>query len=272
MKGGRFRCSGVEEVRLAANVVGPGYYAHFAQPLLDAVTPGSGEVVLNVQCHTGSLARKVHSQLGGGRVVAIDNDDGLIDYARRVAHAEQRVFFKREDPSSLSFGKEAFDLAVGVIADTPLDCLGGLLGELRRVVCLHRGRVLLSVAAARSIQPLLEMLDEVARFEGDADLRIRLQSHPESTFAQWTTGAREAGFETIQCRPESFRLAYRSAREIPDDPLARATFWPGLLRLASPDDESIAEARMRAAVERLAVYTGGGPLALPVQLNVLSLS
>ncbi|MFK8003500.1 MAG: class I SAM-dependent methyltransferase [Polyangiales bacterium] len=271
MKGGRFRCSGAEEVRLAANVVGPGYYAHFAQPLLDAVTPGSGEVVLNVQCHTGSLARKLHAQLGGGRVVAVDNDDGLIDYARRVAHAEQRVFFKREDSSSLSFGKEAFDLAVGVIADTPLDCLGGLLSELRRVVCLHRGRVLLSVAAARSIQPLLEMLDEVARFEGDTELRIRLQTHPETTFAQWTKGARAAGFETIQCRPESFRLPYRSAREIPDDPLARSTFWPGLLRLAS-SDEKVAEARLRAAVERLAVYTCGGPLALPVQLNVLTLS
>ena len=271
MTGGRFRSSGAEDVRLAANVVGPGYYAHFAQPLLDSVTPGSGEMVLNVQCHTGNLARKVHAQLGGGRVVAIDDDEGLIDYARRVAHKEQRVFFKREDPSALSFGKEAFDLALGVIADTPLASLGGLLGELRRVVCLRRGRVLLSVTAARSIQPLLEMLDEVARFEGDTDLRMRLLSHPEATSAEWKAGARAAGFHTLHCRPESFRLPYRSAREIPSDPLARATFWPALLSLASPDAE-VAEARVRAAVERLAVYTGGGPLALPVEMNVLELS
>jgi SAM-dependent methyltransferase len=85
-------------------LVGP-LFRPFASQLLDALAPTTGEALLDVACGTGITARLAKSRVGGGRVVGVDVNPGMLAVARSI---DPSIDWREGDgdlsPGSRSFG------------------------------------------------------------------------------------------------------------------------------------------------------------------------
>ena len=72
------------EDHLVGSVFGP-----WARRVIELAEPRSGEVVLDVACGTGIGARLAASLMGegGGRIISLDGDAGMIEVAKKIAEA-----------------------------------------------------------------------------------------------------------------------------------------------------------------------------------------
>lgn len=70
------------------HLVGP-LFAPWARRVIDLAEPRSGELVLDVACGTGIGARLAAPSMGegGGRIISVDGDAGMIEVAEKVAGA-----------------------------------------------------------------------------------------------------------------------------------------------------------------------------------------
>jgi len=124
----------------------PGMFLHWAQMLVKLAAPRLGEQVLDVACGTGVGARIAASAVSPtGRVVALDVDPGVIDFAR---HSEQNaahpIAWHCASAMAMPFDAGTFDLCL---------CLQGLqffpdraegFREMRRVL-KDSGRLVASI-------------------------------------------------------------------------------------------------------------------------------
>lgn len=69
-------------------LVGP-VFGPWARRIIELAEPRPGEVVLDVACGTGIGARLVASLMGegGGRIISLDSDAGMIEVAKKIAKA-----------------------------------------------------------------------------------------------------------------------------------------------------------------------------------------
>ncbi|MCB9618620.1 MAG: methyltransferase domain-containing protein [Sandaracinus sp.] len=260
----RKRRSSEQDARLVDAVVVPRYAAHFARLLLASV-PSDARNVLDVGCGTGHLSFHVLSRLGsGGRVIAVDRDEGLVDLARRRGWEEigRRLFFKVEDAESLSFGEGVFDAVVSNLLYPELPDPARMLAEVRRVL-VPGGPLLLTTPLRGTFVEALDMLREGAVAEDDAALAARVEADAarEPTPETLADTLRQAGFAKVEVRQETFRLSYRSAAELFADRLVRLVGTPRWREAAGETD---ADRRLAGMQRALDVYHGGGPLSLTV--------
>ncbi len=261
----RRRRSSEQDARLVDAVVVPRYGAHFARLLL-AEVPRDARNVLDVECGTGHLSFHVLARLGsGGRVVAVDRDQGLVDLARRRGWEEigRRLFFKAEDPRALSFGEGVFDAAVSNLLNLEAPDPARMLAEVRRVLVVG-GPFLLTTPLRGTFVEALDMLRERAVAEEDEALaaRVEREAEREPTPDELARMLDDAGFSRVEVREESFRLSFRNASELFADRLVRLVGVPRWRQIAGEED---AEARLAAMQRSLDVYHGGGPLSLTVR-------
>ena len=260
----RKRRSSEQDARLVDAVVVPRYAAHFARLLL-AEIPSDARNVLDVGCGTGHLSFHVLSRLGsGGRVIAVDRDEGLVDLARRRGWEEigRRLFFKVEDAESLSFGEGVFDAVVSNLLYPELPSPERMLAEVRRVL-VGNGPLLLTTPLRGTFVEAFDVLRERAITDDDPALARRVEEivAREPTVEQLETSLRAAGFTRVEVRQETFKLSYRSASELFGDRLVRLI---GLPRWREAAGEERSEERITAMQRALDVYHGGGPLSLTV--------
>ncbi len=260
------------EAALYHSVVVPRYSALFGQMILREIEPGVRATVLDVGCGTGHPAYEILRRLDqGGRVIAVDHDTGLLEIARRRALGDlgRRIFFKVESASDLSFGDDVFDVVVcNLLFEEPAD-VAPILAELLRVGAPH-GRLLATAVLRGTFEEVLDMFREVALAEGLDEVARRTdeRAHALPELDPLMGRFRAAGLEDVQQRSETFRLPFRSARELFADPLVRLVAMPLFRAIAGEDSEG---ERILGLVQRhLDVYFGGGPLSLTVRAGLLS--
>ncbi len=80
------------------DLVGP-LFTPFADALVDAIAPATGEAVLDVACGTGIVARLARTRAGpGARIVGVDVNPGMLEVARRT---EPGIEWRQGDAGSL---------------------------------------------------------------------------------------------------------------------------------------------------------------------------
>jgi len=260
-----------QEAGLYDTVVVPRYSSLFAQMILREIPEGAHATVLDVGCGTGHPTFEVLRKLEpGGRVVAIDRDMALVELARRKALdlAGKRLFFKVGWAEDLEFGDGVFDIVVGNLVASQFEMPGDALAEMKRVL-VPGGKLLLTRALDDTFEEILDTFREVS-------LRLDLpavQQRADAVATRYPSAqafanqVRAAGFESVEVEEDLFRLPFRSAREIFDDPLLRfvgLAEWRWVAGLDRAGTDVIEE------VERsLDVYFAGGPLSLTVHAGLI---
>lgn len=254
------------------SVVVPRYSGLFAQLIVDEILPGTRATVLDIGCRSGTPAFDVLRRLTeGGRVVAIDPDAALVDLARRraaVGEDGRRIFFKCESANQLHFGDEVFDIVVGNLALGALEA-SVAMPEMRRVL-VPGGRILLTQAMSGSFEEALDVLREIAAKNENPTIAQRVESVAQRypTRTEMARLAESTGFQDVRLREQSFRLSFRSARDLFVDPLMRLIGIPEWRWIAGfePGGEKILEQMERT----FDTYFGGGPLSLTINAGLLA--
>lgn len=92
----------------------PAIFGGWAGPMADAAGIRAGDVVLDVGCGTGVLAREALRRVGpGGRVVGVDLNEGMLAVA---AKTEPAIELRLGDAAALPFEDASFDAAVSQFA------------------------------------------------------------------------------------------------------------------------------------------------------------
>jgi SAM-dependent methyltransferase len=129
----------------------PAIFGPLAVATLDTITLDPDDVILDVACGTGIVARTARRRLGPGpRIVGVDLNEGMIATARGLADEDSRSCeWHVADVTRLPFADATFSVAI---------CQQGIqffpdevaaLGEIRRVL-RSKGQILLSVWAGAS--------------------------------------------------------------------------------------------------------------------------
>lgn len=129
----------------------PAIFGPLAEATLNTITLDTDDVILDVACGTGIVARTARRRLGRGpRIVGVDLNEGMIATARCLADEHARSCeWHVADVTRLPFADATFSVAI---------CQQGIqffpdevtaLGEIRRVL-RPNGKILLSVWAGAS--------------------------------------------------------------------------------------------------------------------------
>ena len=118
--------------------VGPPFFTHFAEEVVQQAAVGHGSRVLDVACGTGAVLIVAARRVGPkGLMVGVDCSAGMLDRARdRLRHRGiTNAFLVMMDAESLGFTDSAFDyvfcnFALEMLADR-IACLVGLRRVLR---------------------------------------------------------------------------------------------------------------------------------------------
>lgn len=120
----------------------PALFAQWPAAVLAAADVCEGQRVLDIGCGTGVLAREAHARVGpGGRVTAVDPNDGMLAVARR---AEPAIDWRNGVAEELPFPDESFDRAVSQFAAMFFTDPAAACSEIGRVT-RRDGRIALAV-------------------------------------------------------------------------------------------------------------------------------
>jgi len=160
----------------------PGMYAPWAEELVDRLTLGAGESVLDVACGTGIVARAASRRLDtAGRVVGLDLDDEMLEVARSVSWgARPAIEWRKGDATDMPFPDNRFDAVTCQQALQFFSDPEAALAEMARVVG-PGGRIGLNVWRSIHHNPAYAPLaDTIERYVGgEAGRAVR------SSFGAW---------------------------------------------------------------------------------------
>jgi len=261
-----------EEAALYDASVVPRWSARFGQLILRRIAPGLRAQVLDIGCGTGHPAFSLLERLDqGGRVIAIDSDQALVDLARRRAMAldGNRIFFKVESACDLKFGDDVFDVAVGNLVGAELEDLDKALADLYRVI-VPQGRILMTRALAGTFVEIHDMFREIASASGDDALIERLDTvaagYPSAE--DFAAPFEAAGFEDVAVVIEPFKMSFLNASQLFRDDTVRFVGLSEWRWIAGFDPGG--EAFLDEVERRLDVYFAGGPLSLTVVAGLVT--
>jgi len=110
----------------------PALFGQWADPIVDAAGVKPGDMILDVACGTGVVAREAAKRLGkSGRVFGLDCNDGMLAVARRIAPNIDWRLGRAED---LPFESCIFDAVTCQFALMFFEDRGAALREMWRVL------------------------------------------------------------------------------------------------------------------------------------------
>jgi len=152
----------------------PALFAEWAPLLVGAAGVRPGQMVLDVACGTGIVARVAADRASSaGRVVGLDLNEAMLTVARRV---RTDIEWRQGDVANLPFSDRSFDVVLCQMALMFFPDKVGAMRELRRV-CRDRGTIGIVVPAELEAQPAYRAFVEVASAEVGPQARALLGSY-----------------------------------------------------------------------------------------------
>jgi len=236
--------------------------------LLDAAPDLAGATVLDHGCRTGrSSLALVEAVRDGGRVLAVEPDEGMRELARRRLFSilGQRVFLKGDPLGQLSLGDGVVDAVVANRAfDRGVD-VSRILRELRRV-CAPGAPLLVTHLASGTFQEVQDLIVEAGlklhRPDVVAAARTLDEARPRVDQVGRTLEA--AGFRVERYRETILDLRLQNARSLRADPVFRCLGGPERAAAGEPPDTVL-----DAVQDALDTYLDGAPPSLEIRAGIL---
>lgn len=184
----------------------PALFAHWVEPMLDAVGLRAGQSVLDVACGTGVLTRHAADRVApGGRAVGLDLNQAMLDVASQV---RPDVDWRRGDVAAIPFHDDSFDVVTCQAALFFFPDVTAALRELGRVA-RPDGRVGVQVFSRIGEQPAYgPWIAMVARHAGEEAWRLLGTYWSQGDTDRLRLRCTEAGLRVVAVhdleRPASF--------------------------------------------------------------------
>lgn len=176
----------------------PALFADWAPHVVDMGDVSAGQVVLDVACGTGIVARTAVERVGAeGRVVGVDLNPAMLTVAERVCPG---VELHQADVSGLPFEDGSFDVVLCQMALMFFPDRRAAISEMGRVA-KPQGTVVIMVPSSLDAQPAYRLLVELAARHAGPDAVAMLSAY-------WACGdldellgtVRAAGLEVLSTR------------------------------------------------------------------------
>ena len=248
----------------------PTITGHWAADLIEAGAPQSGERVLDVACGTGVVARLAAERVGGGRVVGLDLNAGMLAVARSLpSRTDPPIEWHEGSALGMPFPDAAFDLVFCQLGLQFLPDRPAALREMRRVLA-PGGRLALNVYGPIERTPAARALaDALDRRFGPGAAASKRAEHALDDPGELRGLAEGAGFRGVRVRTATLRVRFPSPREYVRVQLA-ATPLAGLLSgMEGGRRAALVNALAGELAAALPPEAGGGGWAFPQEAHVL---
>ena len=247
----------------------PVWMADWVDDLLAAGNVGPGTRVLDTACGTGIVARRAASVIGqGGRIAALDFNEGMLRVAQRCAAQERalNIEWYRNDVTKMPFPAGEFDTVLcnqglQFFPDKP-----AALREMARVLAPD-GHLVLTVWGRPEKSPHVPVICDVFSHyfgkESTAMFKVACSLSDHSLLHDLVEGA---GFTDIRIRADTKIARHPSLASLLP---AYFSIFPIAEKIgAMPEDER--NAMFSSIMAGLAAYTEGDGLAVPTEGIILT--
>ena len=190
----------------------PSLFAPWAAYLIQRAHPQLGELVLDIACGTGVVARNVAPRVGShGIVIGLDVNPDMISMARAAAERDQVAIEWYTSPAEqLPFPDENFDLVFCQFGLMFFSDRHAALKEMHRVLRIG-GRVVLSVWQGLERHPFYQTLHNVSsRLLGKSAVQTVFSLGDSDELRKLLT---DAGFQQIELESLSIMVRFPNAEE-----------------------------------------------------------
>jgi ubiquinone/menaquinone biosynthesis C-methylase UbiE len=188
----------------------PAITTKWADDLVSRAKPHAGEVVLDLACGTGVVARLAAKQMGRGRVAGLDLNAGMLAVARTVPSDGAPIEWIEGSALDLPFSSASFDVALCQLGLQFFPDQRRVLFETRRVLS-QTGRIALSVYSPIEHTPgahaFVLALDRVL---GADSSKIKRDEHSFQSPTQLKSLLVEAGFIGVNVQTVEQQIAFPS--------------------------------------------------------------
>lgn len=189
----------------------PALFADWAPHVVEMGDVSAGQVVLDVACGTGIVARTAAERVGPeGRVVGVDLNPSMLTVAERACPG---VELQQADVAALPFEPATFDVVLCQMALMFFPDIHAALSEMGRVVEPH-GTVVLMAPSSLDAQPAYEPLVELAARHAGPEAVAMLSAYWACGDLDELLGAvRAAGLEVLSTRTRMGTARFASIDE-----------------------------------------------------------
>lgn len=242
----------------------PTWMADWAPDLITAGDVGPGKKVLDAACGTGIVARKAAGLVGpGGRIAALDANEGMLRVARQCAGAEgaSAIGWYPGDICRMSFSDGEFDTVLCQQGLQFFQDRAAALQEMRRVL-VPGGRLALSVWGRAEKSPHVGIICDVFReYFGEDSTTIFNVACSLSDHAVLRNLVADAGFSRISIRSGVKIARHPSLTEFL--PAYFSAFPVAAQISALPEEER--DGMFRSMMTQMLPCTENGGLAVPTE-------
>jgi ubiquinone/menaquinone biosynthesis C-methylase UbiE len=247
----------------------PSITLKWAEDLVRRAQLRTGELVLDVACGTGVVARLAATKVSPGQVTGLDLNAGMLAVARGLPNDGAPINWRQGSALDMPFPSGHFDVVLcqqglQFFPDQP-----GALRELHRVL-RERGRAALSVYSPIERTPganaFVQALDQVLRPKAS---RIKRGEHSFANPGQLESLLRDAGFGTVVVSTVQQTIVFPSVLDYVRFQLVATPMTRLLKDKTEPEREAIfSSVASTAATLSTPAMLDGGKFAFPQEAYV----
>jgi SAM-dependent methyltransferase len=261
---------GPSDAAVLETFVVPRYLTLFGDTLLDMfLTSGEADVV-HLGCRTGYPDELIAERLNSGSIVGLDPSSPAIELARTKGALIPTISTDYDVFTSFPTALNAQSFTHGIClhpSNAPED-RQALISEMARLI-VPQGQVLLSLPMRGSFQEIIDLLREYSlKFDvGTIGKATEAASVARPTVEGLTAELEAAGFDHVDVDLRPVSLAFRSGRDLMEDPIMRLLVLPDIWATLAVED---VEAPMHYVEEAINRYWSEETFELTVNVGCAS--
>jgi SAM-dependent methyltransferase len=261
---------GPSDAAVLETFVVPRYLALYGETLLDMFLSSEAADIVHLGCRTGYPDALLAERLTSGSIVGLDPSSPAIELARTKGALIQGLSTDYDVfttfPTALH--SHSFTHAISLHPSNVLEDRHALLTEMARLV-MPQGQVLVAMPMRGSFQEIIDLLREYAlKFDaGPIGKATETASLARPTVEGLTEELESAGFDQVDIDLRPVSLAFRSGRDLMEDPIMRLLVLPDIWATLAIED---VQAPMRYVEEAINRYWSEETFELTVNVGCAS--